>query len=232
MNAPEPFFRELTAAALRGMVWPHPKRIFLYYQLWLFAGHAPANEVIDEMRVAAATGAIAKGDVARAQKLLPQATRHLLVSRGSAFGGLYMYTAGLIAARVGKPRQEALNHLLWALYCLPDCERVKDALRAFGEPVPERPKQAGRTFPVDYRLPVVDPRLALPGPDCRSVGLFEELARLRTDQVALVVVLGSYRSNGFYSKSMEMLGHLYPVIPDSDDFGIAARRRLSGVHRS
>jgi hypothetical protein len=62
--------------ALRGMVWPHPKRIFLYYQLWLLAGHAGANEVIDEMRVAAATGAITTGDVARALKLLPQPTRH------------------------------------------------------------------------------------------------------------------------------------------------------------
>jgi hypothetical protein len=65
--------------------------------------------------------------------------------------------------------------------------------------VPALPKQAGRTFPVDYRLPVVDPRLALPSPGCRSVGLFEELARLRTNQIALVVLLAGYRSNGFYS---------------------------------
>ena len=214
MNAPEPFFRELTAAALRGMAWPHPKRVLLYYQAWLLAGHAQANQVIDEMRVAAATGAIANGDVARAQKLLPQVSRHLLVSLGSSFAGLYMYTAGLIAAQGGKPREEAVNLLHGALECLPDCERIRDALREFGEPVPMLPKRAGRTFPADYRLPVVDPRLALPSPDCRSVGLFEELARLRTNQIALVVLLGGYRSNGFYSRSMEMLGHFYPVIRD------------------
>jgi hypothetical protein len=220
MNAPEPFFRDLTEAALSGMARPHPKRVFLYCLGWLLTGHTRANEVIDEIRVAAATGAIAKGDVASAQKLLPEASRYFLVNLGASFAGLYMYTAGLIAAQAGKPRKEAANLLLGALQSLPDCERVKDALRKLGEPVPEHPKQAGRKFAIDYRLPVVDPLLTLPSPDCRNVGLFEELARLRTNQIALVVLLGGYRSNGFYSRSMEMLGHLYPVI----------RNRLGVVH--
>jgi hypothetical protein len=214
MNAPEPFFRDLTEAAFRGMAQPHPKRVFMYCLGWLLTGHARANEVIDEMRVAAATGAITKGDVARAQKLLPEASRYFLVNLGASFAGLYMYTAGLIAAQAGKPREQAANLLLGALQSLPDCERVKDALRKLGEPIPVHPKQAGRTFPVDYRLPVADPLITRPGPDCRNVGLFEELARLRTNQIGLVVLLGGYRSNGFYSRSMEMLGHLYPLIRD------------------
>jgi hypothetical protein len=214
MNAPEPFFRDLTEAALSGMARPHLKRVFLYYLGWLLTGHARANELIDEMRVAAATGAIMKGDVASAQKLLPEASRYFLVNLGASFAGLYMYTAGLIAAQAGKPREEAVKLLLGALQSLPDCERIKDVLRKLGEPVPVHPKQAGRTFPVDYRLPVVDPLFALPGPDCRNVGLFEELGRLSTNEIALVVALGGYRSNGFYSRSMEMLGLLYPVIRD------------------
>jgi hypothetical protein len=214
MNAPEPFFRDLTEAALGGMDRPHLKRAFLYCIGLLLNGHARANEVIDEMRVAAAVGAIAKGDVASAQKLLPEASRYFLVNLGASFAGLYMYAAGLIAAQASKPREEAVNLLLGALQSLPDCERVKDALRKLGEPVPVHHKQAGRPFPVDYCLPVVDPLLALPGPDCRNVGLFEQLARLKTNQIALVVLLRGYRSNGVYSRSMEMLGHLYPVIRD------------------
>jgi hypothetical protein len=212
MSAPEPLFRELADAALRGVTWSEFKRVLLTSLGWPFNRYARANVVIEEMLLAAAAGAILKGDVAKAQNLLPPASRNLLVSRGSSVAGLYMYTAGLIAARAGKPRDEAVDHLQLALHCLPDCERVKDALRVFDEPVPAPATQADSTFPVDYRLPAVDPRLAVPGPDCRSVGLFEELARLRTDQIALVVLLGSYRSNGFYSQSMEMLGHLYPVI--------------------
>jgi hypothetical protein len=220
MNAPEPAFREFTEAALRGMARPHPKRLFLYYGYWLFSGHAEANEVIDEMRVPAATGAIAKGDLKRAQKLLPKPTHRLLISRGSGLAGLYLYTAGMIAAKAGKPREETVGLLLGAFESLPDCQRIHDALREFGEPVPPRPKQAGRTFPIDYRLPVVDPRVRVPGPDCPSLTLSQELARLKPHQVALVVVLGGYRTNGFYSRAMEMLGHLHPVIAE----------RLGSVH--
>jgi hypothetical protein len=42
------------------MVRPHPKRILLYALGWLSVGHALANEMIDALRIAAATGAIAK----------------------------------------------------------------------------------------------------------------------------------------------------------------------------
>ena len=220
MNAPEPAFRELTDAALRGMTRPHPKRLFLYYGEWLFVGHAQANEVIDEMRVPAATGAIANGDLKRAQRLLPKPTRRLLISRGTGFAGLYLYTAGLIAAKAGKPREEAVRLLLSALESLPDCQRIQDALHELGEPVPPRPKQAGHIFPIDYRLPVVDPRVRLPGPDCLSLTLSEVLARLKPHQVALVVLLGGYRTNGPYSQAMEMLGHFHPVIAE----------RLGAVH--
>src|SRR5262245_3696886 len=86
------------------------------------------------------------------------------------------------------------------LESLPDCQRIQDALHELGEPVPTRPKQAGHTFPIDYRLPVVDPRVRLPGPDCLSLTLSEVLARLKPHQVSLVVLLGGYRTNGPYSR--------------------------------
>jgi hypothetical protein len=234
MNAPEPQFRELTEAALRGLTLPHPKRLLLYHLRWLYSGQAEANLDIDEMRVPAATGAIAKGNVARARWLLPKPTRNLLVAHGTAFAALYCYTAGLIAAKSGGERQEAANLLHAAHESLPDCERIRDALRDLGEPVPSRTRRAGQAFPIDYRLPVVDPRLALPGLDCRTLVLSEELARLRPDQIALVVVVGGYRTNGFYSKAMEMLGHLYPLIADRLGFVhvITSRLRFSDADRT
>jgi hypothetical protein len=119
-----------------------------------------------------------------------------------------------MAAKAGKPSKEVVDLLLAAHATLPDCARIQDALLERGEPVPMRTMQAGRTFPVDYRLPVIDPRVGLPGPDCQSLTLSQELARLKLNQVALVILLGDYRSNGFYSRSMQSLGALYPLISD------------------
>ena len=214
MNAPEPLFSELVQAALLGHTRPHPKRILFYLFSWLMVGHARANEVIDAFRVPAAMGAIAKGDVEKARKLLPEPSRNIMVSNGTSLTALYAYTSAMIAARDGKPREDVVGFLRAALDYMPDCERIKAALRQIGEPVSIRPMRTGRAFPLDYRLPVVDPRVGLPGPDCPSLTLSGELARLRPHQIALVVLLGGYRANGPYSRSMENLGHLYPLIRD------------------
>lgn len=214
MHAPESLFRELTQAALDGCA----RRRLSHHLLNAFAtvlhGRGLRDEVLEELRVAAATGAIVSGNLATAQALFPQPSRNLLVAQGTGLAGLYNYTAAMIAAKAGRPRAEVAELLHAACNNLPDCQRVREALRDLGEPVPVRPKHAGRTFPFDYRLPVVDPRSALPGPDCPSLTLSEKLAELKPDQVALVILLGGYRSNGFYSRSMQTLGHFYPLISD------------------
>ena len=214
MHAPEALFRELTQAALDGFGRRPASRLLLKIFAAVRQGRGPREEVLEGLRVAAATGAIVSGDLATAQALFPQPNRNLLVGWGTGLAGLYNYTAAMIAAKAGGPRADVAGLLLAAANNLPDCERIREALRSLGEPVPVRSKHAGRTFPFDYSLPVVDPRLALPGPDCPILTLSEELALLRPDQLALVILLGGYRSNGFYSRSMESLGHFYPLIRD------------------
>lgn len=166
----------------------------------------------DPLRAAAALHAVAKGDFSGARRVLPEPSRDLLHSNGTAVAALFLYASAMVAQAEGSSRDGVIAQLLDACYHAPKAARVRRALADLGVAAPVEAAHALRSFPVNYVLPAVDPLKAKPGPDSEYVKLGDELAKLRTDQVAIVILLGDYRSNGPYHQLVENLGHLYPVI--------------------
>lgn len=79
-------------------------------------------------------------------------------------------------------------------------------------PLPQRQTLEGQRFARRYRLAAFDPLEASGGAGANFVSLTEGLEQLSPEQRLLVIALGPYRANGFYSRILYRLQELQPVI--------------------
>lgn len=211
LHCPEPAFRELTQAALDSFERPTLKRRLVDAAMSLLR----ANR--DVPRMAAAAAALDNGDVGLAIRLMPPQSDELLYGHGSSVGALYFYTSALIAKAKGAPARTVASLLEPAFLQQPESKRIAIALNAVGNPAQARSKVARiRPFAMSYDLPVGDAvEQSLTDDvlrDAPHVSLEASLAAMQLDQLGIIILLGAYRSNGFYSPMLENLGYFYPAV--------------------
>lgn len=209
-------YRELIAAARYAVDRPglvkRGVQLFVKFRTRKMPGRNALEQRDDILRTAASLDAAAKGDAAAADRLLPDASDHLLHGYGTAVAALYLYASAMHAAAHGAPAQEIIDRLLAANEQMPKAARIVQALTDRQVAAPANASWLLRPFPTDYHLPAVDPLKELPGPDSRYVRLREELAKLRPDQIGVVISMASYRTNGPYHWLVSNFGHLYPAL--------------------
>lgn len=82
----------------------------------------------------------------------------------------------------------------------------------WSEPLPARASFLGRRLPRNYRLPAVDPLDPNGNASAAFVSLADVYERLKGEQRLIVVALGPYRANGFYSRIMYRYHELLPAL--------------------
>lgn len=217
LDADDAAYGQLVAAARLAVVWPTllKRGVRLYVKFKArnsWQEKARAGEMDDPLRTAAALGALARKDIPAAKGLLPEPSKNLMNDRGTAVAALYHYASAHLAEATGKPRNAVIEHLLHANDQRPKSNRVHKALAELGVAATTPTSNVMRHFPIDYVLPIADPLTEMPGPDSRYIRLGDILATLQANQIAAIIVLGGYRTNGPYHHLAENLGHLYPVI--------------------
>ncbi len=214
---------QMLAAAHHGVMRISPLSPFMAMATRLFGGKKRMHIARQPQFAAAAAAAAKRGDAKAARHLMPPLTEALLHQMGTTVGALCLFCETEVARAEGKPSQDRANLLRQANLFSPSNQRIAKALTAEGAPtVVVTEATVVRPFAVRYNLaaadvfdgPVDAQRLA----DSRSVDLTKSLAGLGAGQLAAVVMLSSYRTNGPYAQLMLTLGHLYPVLADRIGF--------------
>ena len=188
------------------------------------------DEADHPLLAAAALSALCNNDVASAQHLLPEPSPTITYQHGKAVAAVYLYACALVAQASGLPRETVIEYLLEAIRQSPDSKRIRDALTTMQVAAPVKATNVLRTFPIDYVLPEADPFIELPGPNTENIRLGDALSHMQEDQIGIIVVLGGYRTNGFYNKQIENIGHhvlvikTAPKIRPHTDFQIGIRK--------
>jgi hypothetical protein len=128
------------------------------------------------------------------------------------FSSLFLLATVLGREAEGAAASEVRARLADLVTLAPNSPAVRlHVERTGGELPPPKASRAGQQFPINYVLKNHDPAGWRPGND-KDVSLRAALQELATDQVLLLITLGEYRTNGYYSKLMYELAAAYSVL--------------------
>ncbi len=170
-----------------------------------------------------------KGKADEARRLLPkQHDYSAIYGFGGGMAALYFLAQGYIAqkdylhrghngemegiAATAPDPFDAVFMLRRAIELNPDSKRALALHETLSEERPVFPDYAPEPFEGAYILPAHDPQKLRPTEVSAPVSFAKQVAQLQEGQFLLVVLLGLYRANGFYSQAMTLLGQLYPFI--------------------
>jgi deoxyribose-phosphate aldolase len=149
----------------------------------------------------------------REARRLLQAWEHWGVdSSGGAFAGLYYLTLALLKESEGVAGAD-VKDLLRKAHSLAEPSVLIETFwkdRA-DEALSRRNIRTGTAFPRDYRLAEMESRAPQAGLST-YMSLGDARDGLNPEQRVLVLLLGSYRANGFYSRIMHRLSELQPLL--------------------
>jgi hypothetical protein len=135
--------------------------------------------------------------------------------RSGRFGSLALLARALAKEKDDTPRAELVASMTELGHMYPDTRIVADQVeRVTGV----RPKKAahhiGKPFPIDYALVNRDPLTDGLSGTGATLTLRDSVAKLAPGQLMLVILVGDYRTNAYYSKFMFELAATYPVFAD------------------
>jgi hypothetical protein len=147
-----------------------------------------------------------------ARRLLPAWEHWGIDSSGGAYGAMYYLTLGLLKEIDGAAGAD-IRDLIRKAYALTENSPLIEALwkDRSDDALPRRSLRTGSAFPRDYRLLAADPR-APHSATAQYMSLSDARDGLKPEQRVLVLLLGSYRANGFYSRIMHRLSELQPLL--------------------
>lgn len=135
---------------------------------------------------------------------------------GSAYQSIYYLARALVRETEGGAGSDIKADLAEAYANAEESALVGEFWRdRQSEPPPARPSLIGRPFPRNYRLPAFDPVAAGSSAGAPFVSLADVYERLTPDQRLIVIALGPYRANGFYSRILYRYHELLPVLGDA-----------------
>jgi hypothetical protein len=151
----------------------------------------------------------------------PQGARRLLQAwehwgielSGGEWSALYYLTVALLKESEGAAGLEVRNLLGEAATRVERSALIDIFWRERSDdPVPARARWSGRTFPRNYRLAAYDPLTAGSAAGAPYLSLEEATAKLADDQRLIVYLLGGYRANGYYARSLHRLQQIYEAV--------------------
>ena len=152
------------------------------------------------------------GDLDRAASVLPDSDDGSVQCHGGVLTSLYFYAVALCIELSGGSTVDVTSMLELAQEYNSESLLVRRKLAAVSGRTSMPNTRKPEPFPILYSLPAHDP---LHGPlrhGCTYVSLDDTLRSLTEKQFAIVILLGGYRCNGYYSLDMEKLTALSPLL--------------------
>lgn len=169
--------------------------------------------LVPQAKLAGAFWLAANRNAAGARLLLRAWEDWGIAGSGSAYLSIYYLARALVREAEGAAGNDIRADLLEA-----NAHAEESALVAAfwsdrqSEPPPARFSLEGRSFPRNYRLPAFDPLDLRGGAGAPFVSLADVCERLAPEQRLMVIALGPYRANGFYSRILYRFHELLPVL--------------------
>ncbi len=152
-------------------------------------------------------------NAAGARQLLRAWEEWGVAGSGSAYLSLYHLARALVRETEGGAGGDIKAELIDAYGHAEESALVAAFWRERQDaPLPHRQTLHGQVFPRPYRLAAFDPLESSGGAGANFVSLAESLEQLSPEQRLLVIALGPYRANGFYSRILYRLQELQPVL--------------------
>lgn len=169
--------------------------------------------LVPHLKIAAAFWLAAHGNASGAQQLLRAWEAWGVGGSGSAYAALYHLTVALVRESEAAAGGDVRSALLEAHRTAEDSPLVAVMSRdRIDQPLAQRRTLTGQRLPRDYRLQAFDPLGGGSAAGANFVSLSETCEGLGEDQRLLVIMLGAYRANGFYSRILYRFQELFPVL--------------------